>query len=135
MRKLAVWALVVTALLAPVLTAAPAGAAPPPAPAQAWLRLSLHSMTPAVVTSTSTSVTVTGTITNISDRRISQLTARLQLADPVSDGADIPADLAPTAVYSHSDTLFTPLIDSLSPGQSTSFTVHEQLRGPQSLRV
>ncbi|HEX5404224.1 MAG TPA: DUF6049 family protein [Pseudonocardiaceae bacterium] len=136
MRKPAVWALVaaLVALVAPLSTPS-AAAAPAPAPAQHWLRLSIGSMRPSVVTATSTNITLTGRITNISDRGIKQVTARLQLADSLASGADVRSALNPTATYGHSDTVFTPLIDSLAPGASTTFTVHAPLQGPDSLRV
>ncbi|HEY3749392.1 MAG TPA: DUF6049 family protein [Pseudonocardiaceae bacterium] len=136
MRKPAVWVLVaaLVALVAP-LSAPTAAAAPGPVTTQNWLRLSLGSMQPNVVTASSTSVTMTGRITNISDRSIHQITARLQLADPLTSGAGAEAVLSPTATFNHSDTVFTPLTDSLAPGQSADFTVRAQLQGPDSLRV
>lgn len=139
MRKLAVWVLVAAfvAALAPVVTAGPAAAAPGPAPAAgpAWLRLTLDSLRPTTVTGHTTSVTVTGRITNISDRGLHRLTARLQLGDALAEGTDVRAALRPTASYSHSDTVFRPLTDFLAPGQSRDFTVHEPVTGPESLRI
>jgi hypothetical protein len=140
MRKLAVRALVAAlfALLAPVSLAATASAAPvqPPGTAQqSWLRLSLSSMQPDVVTANDTSVTLMGRITNISDRHIGQITARLQLAEPLADGAQVGTALSPTATYDHSDTVFRPMTGSLAPGQSVDFTVTEPLQGPDSLRI
>jgi hypothetical protein len=137
MRKPAVWALVaaLVALAAPLWSTQLATAAPAPAVTQNWLRLTLGSMRPNVITATSTSVTLTGRITNISDRGIHQITARLQLADSLTNGADVRSALSPTATYNHSDTVFTPLTDSLAPGQSMDFTVHAALQGPESLRV
>ncbi len=142
MRKLAVWTLVAAfaALLAPPVlhpsAAATAAAAPVPAPVQTnWLRLTLDSISPSVVQAGATSVTLTGRITNISDRGIRQLTARLQLGDALGNGADVPTALSPTASYSHSDTVFRPLVASLRPGQGMNFTVREPLQGPDSLRI
>ncbi|HEX3651089.1 MAG TPA: DUF6049 family protein [Pseudonocardiaceae bacterium] len=121
-----------------VLLMPPAGAsaAPPPASTpQQWLRLSMGSPDPAVVTANTKSVTLTGRITNISDRAIDQITARLQVADPLSDGTDVRAALAPTATYTHGDTTFRPLARSLAPGRSTTFHVTEPVDGPDSLRI
>lgn len=136
MRKLAVWALVAgcAALLAPPVPHLAAAATPAPVQTN-WLRMTLNSMTPSVVGANATSVTLTGRITNISDRGIHQLTARLQLGDALGDGADVPAALSPTASYSHSDTVFRPLVAALQPGQSTNFTVREPIKGPDSLRI
>ncbi|HEX9337056.1 MAG TPA: DUF6049 family protein, partial [Pseudonocardiaceae bacterium] len=133
--------------LAVVLTslAAPAIAAPRPTPSaptsptvpvgRDWLRLTLDSQQPRMVTATDTSVTVTGTLTNISDRRIRQITTRLQVGDPVTGTSALRSALSPTANYTHGNTVFTPVPGGLDPGQSVSFTVSADLTGPDSLRV
>lgn len=135
MRKLAVWTLVLalTALLTPLAT--PAAAAVPGQSPASWLRLSLQSMQPSVVTASNTSVTLSGRITNISDRRIRAITARIQVGDSLTSGNDMQAALRPTAAYLHGDTEFTPLTDTLNPGQSIDFSVTQALQGPGSLRI
>jgi hypothetical protein len=132
MRKLAVILLVagLAGLLAP-----PATAAAPVPVNQNWLRLSLASMQPSVVSANDTSITLMGQITNISDRRISHVTARLQLGDPLTRTDSVRSALSPSASYSHSDTVFGPVTDSLAPGGSVHFSVTEPLAGPDSLRI
>jgi hypothetical protein len=137
MRKLAVSLLVLglAVLLAPLTPVESAAAPLPTQGAQPWLRLSLSSMQPGVVSSNDTSVTLMGKITNISDRRIGQITARLQLADPLTSAAGVRPALSPTATYGHSDTVFAPVTGSLAPGGSVDFSVSEPLQGPHSLQV
>jgi hypothetical protein len=137
MRKLAVSLLVVglAVLLAPLTPVDSAAATPPAQATRSWLRLSLASIQPGVVRSNDTSVTLMGRITNISDRHIGRITARLQLAGPLTSAAGVRSALSPTASYDHSDTAFAPVTDSLAPGQSVDFSVSEPLRGPHSLQV
>lgn len=135
MRKLAVTLLVagLAVLLAPFVPTATAAT-----PAQSWLRLSLASMQPSVVTSSDTSVLITGSITNISDRHINQLTVRIQVGAPLTSGDQIPTALASTAAsnYGHGTPEFTPLkTGGLAPGQSAQFSVTEQLQGTDSLNI
>lgn len=122
----------VAALLAP---AAEATAAPPATNAQHWLRLTMGSPDPAVVTAHTRSVTLTGRITNISDRAIGRITARIQVGEPLAQGTDVAAALGTTAAYSHGDTTFSPLAGSLGPGRSVDFRVTEPVTGPDSLRI
>lgn len=135
MRRLAVALLV--AGLAVLSTPVAALAAPPGAPltGRAWLRLTVTSQQPRMITASDTSVTMSGTLTNISDRRIREITARLQAGDAVTDTTGLRAALAPTANYTHGDTVFEPVSDSLAPGQSARFTVSADLTGPNSLRL
>jgi hypothetical protein len=122
--------------LAPTATAAPSPTATPTAPiSKAWLRLVISSQQPRMVTANDTSVTIGATITNISDRPIRQITARIQLGDAVTSATAMHADLSSTASYSHSDTVFTPVHGTLERGQSASFTVRADLQGAQSLRL
>ncbi|HEX5114757.1 MAG TPA: DUF6049 family protein [Pseudonocardiaceae bacterium] len=124
----------VVALLVP--TAADAAAPPPAGNApQQWLRLTIGSPDPAVVTANTTSVRLAGRITNISDRPIAQITARLQVGDALTEGTDPRAALGPSAGYSHGDTTFSPLTGPLAPGRSANFTVTEPVDGPDSLRI
>jgi len=136
MRRLAVALLV--AGLAVLLSPVAALAAPPGAPlaGRTWLRLTVTSQQPRMITASDTSVTMSGTLTNISDRRIRDITARLQVGDAVTSAADLRTALAPTANYTHGDTVFAPVSDTgLAPGQSVSFTVSADLTGPDSLRL
>jgi Family of unknown function (DUF6049) len=124
----------VVALLVP--TAADAASPPPAGNApQQWLRLTIGSPNPAVVTANTSTVRLTGRITNISDRPINQITARLQVGDALRSGTDVRAALGPTAAYSHGDTTFSPLTGTLAPGHSANFTVTEPVQGPDSLGV
>jgi hypothetical protein len=126
-------ALLSAPVLAPTASAAPVVTAVPVA--QTWLRLTLQTLNPRVVGASDTSVTVSGTITNISDRPIRQVTAGLQLDDALTDGTTVRARLSPSANYSHSDTDFTPVIAALAPGASAHFSVSEPLQGQRSLQI
>ncbi|HEX4704679.1 MAG TPA: DUF6049 family protein [Pseudonocardiaceae bacterium] len=141
MRRLAV-ALLVAGLAVLLTSLAPAAIAapnPPPVPtgptANTWVRLTVTSQQPRVVTATDTSVTVTATVSNVSDRRIRLLTARLQVGDAVTSGTALRSALSPTANYIHGNTVFTPKKDTLEPGASVSFTVTANLQGTDSLQV
>ncbi len=131
MRRWAV-ALLVTGLVVLLTSLAPA--APNPI-GRSWLRLVISAQQPSMITANDTSVSINAAITNISDRPIRQITARIQLGDAVTDATGLRADLSATASYSHSATVFTPVHGTLDRGQSASFTVHADLRGPDSLRL
>lgn len=100
-----------------------------------WLRLSVGSLAPRMVTAVDTSVTVTGTITNISDRRISHLKVRLQSGPRVLGDGELRSSLSTTATFDQGITNYEPITDSLVPGQSASFTVSEPLGGAHSLSL
>ncbi|HEY0803650.1 MAG TPA: DUF6049 family protein, partial [Pseudonocardiaceae bacterium] len=135
MRRFAVALLV--AGLAVLLVSWPAVAAPQSTTpvGRGWLEMTLTSQQPRMVTASDTSVTVSGSITNISDRPLRQITARLQVGDPVTSTPALRSALAPTASYSHGDTVFVPIPGTLAQGQSVSFTVSADLQGTHSLRV
>jgi Family of unknown function (DUF6049) len=133
MRRWAV-ALLVTGL-AVLLTPLAATAAQGNPISRSWLRLVISSQQPRLVTANDTSVTISATITNISDRPIRQLTARIELGDAGTSATALRASLGPTASFTHSDTAFTPVHGTLEQGQSASFTVHADLQGAASLRV
>jgi hypothetical protein len=141
MRKFSVALLIagMAMLLTPSAFAAPTRPSPPTGSAapttQTWLRLSLQSLHPRVVSASDTSVTVMGTITNISDRWVRQLTAGLQLDDALTDSTAVRSQLGPATVYGHSNTTFQPLTAGLAPGQSVSFSVGALLQGAHSLRI
>jgi Family of unknown function (DUF6049) len=134
MRRWAV-ALLVTGLAVLLTSLAPIATAAPNPVSRNWLRLVISSEQPRMVTANDTSVTINATITNISDRPIRQLTARIELGDAVTGTTALRASLSPTASYSHSDTVFTPVHGTLERGQSASFTVRADLQGAASLRV
>jgi hypothetical protein len=128
-------ALLVTGLAVLLTSLAPMATAAPNPISRSWLRLVISSEQPRTVTANDTSVTINATITNISDRPIRQITARLELGDAVTGATALRAGLSPTASYTHSDTVFTAVHGTLERGQSASFTVRADLQGAASLRV
>ncbi|WP_084735532.1 DUF6049 family protein [Actinophytocola xinjiangensis] len=131
-------ALITAGLAAPVAgplaTADPIGA--PVAPSgggRELLRLEVDSLSPRLVTAGTTKVTVTGRITNVGDRRVDDIDAKLQRGDPVRADGDLwnlPGRATDTA-----DTPFVEVSESLDPGDSVELSLDAALRGPDSLDV
>lgn len=99
-----------------------------------WLRLDISAMSPQVVDGAANSITLSGTITNTADRQISHLKARLQIGGPLNDDADIQLALDGGVAMDHV-TPFTPVTDTLAPGQRAPLTLVVPLRGANSLDI
>lgn len=121
------------ALSAPLTAAEPAGAQPigqpvPPAGGgQSRLQLTVDKMSPRVVTATTQQVTVTGRVTNTGDRRIEDISVRLQRGEAIeSDRAmrDVRNQPTDTATGEFSD-----ISESLQPGDSANLSVTIPVRG------
>ncbi|GAA2822018.1 DUF6049 family protein [Saccharopolyspora taberi] len=127
-------------LLAAVVAVLMLGAiALPPAasaqPAAQQTLLEVSKITPAVVEGGAPGeVTVTGTLTNTGDRRIDDVEARIQRGNPVSteSAAQQAIRETPSTV---TDPNFTPIIDSLAPGQRLPFELRVPFNGPNSLQI
>lgn len=135
MRRLA--CLVTTGLVVLLVALAPAtasgassiGSGTPPS----RLKITIGSMAPQVVGANDTTVTITGTLTNIGDRGISGLQARLQLGPAATSEADLgsAAAVAPTDYI----TPWTTISGTPQPGQSLSWSLTVPLAGPHSLGI
>ena len=87
-------------------------------------RLDLDAITPRVVTADTTSIRVTGRLTNISDRKVSRIEARLQVGQALSSDDKAHAALT-TSVTTDQASRWSKIADVLDPGQSArvDFTV------------
>jgi hypothetical protein len=116
--------------IAPALPAAADPIGQPVAPGgQELLRLEINTMTPRVVTADTRQVTVTGRITNVGDRRVDGIDAKLQRGEPVETDAEL-RDLANLATDS-ADAPFVEVSESLEPGESAELTVEAAIRGAE----
>ena len=118
----------ILALLVLLLCAPPSGAAPD---AATMLTLRIDNVTPDVVTTSSEpTVTVTATVTNVGDRTVRDVAARLEHGPAVSS----PGALR-TSLYIGGE--FTPVGDfvsvaaQLDRGQTAGFTIRVPLRAPR----
>ena len=130
MRKLAValFAAASVLLSGPVLPAGVALAdqprAPQPTTSQpSWLRLDVNSITPQVIESGNGTVTVNATITNVSNRTISQLVGQLRIGVAATTEAAVAAGIA-GEVVPNSGTSFEKIGDPLQPGQHETVTMN-----------
>lgn len=126
-------ALLASALLA--LSAPHTAAAQPlgqPAPlasgGQSFAQLTVDDMTPRMVTATTQQVTVTGTITNTGDRRIEDLSVRLQRGEAIGSDREM-RELArqPTDTSAGE---FKDVRKTLERGESVDLSVTIPVRGP-----
>jgi hypothetical protein len=113
--------------------AAPAAAEPadgggsPAAPK--FLKLQLDSVTPNTVSTSSDSVLeVTGTITNIGDRVVDDVSVRIQRAPAITTASGLRSTLRLDQVNYDPITPFQDVADRLSPGQRKQFTLRVGIR-------
>lgn len=127
MKRLAATVLSILFLALPALFGAIAQAQEQPR-----LRVDLDQLNPRVVTTTSTSLTIAGRVTNIGDRKISKLGARLQLGSRLATEQQIGDVLAGGKFKDLSATDFVDLeSDTLEAGQSSRLNLTVPL-GPSS---
>lgn len=141
----AVLALVVVSCgLAVFAPAGPAGAAPvsddeagtSTGGIGSFLRLTIDEITPSIVTSGGgADVTVSGTVHNIGDRDLADLSIRLERGDAVADADGLRSSLAVTPVPVSAATAFRPITDELTPGESDTFSVTTQLSAADGLDI
>jgi uncharacterized membrane protein YjfL (UPF0719 family) len=120
--------------LAPALPGVPAAADSIGAPVAAGggrelLRLEVDTMSPRLVTADTRQVTITGRISNVGDRRVDKIDAKLQRGEPVRDDAEL-GKLARLATDS-ADSPFVEVSESLEPGESVDLSVTATLRGSE----
>lgn len=103
-----------------------------------FLKLSVDSVTPTAVSTVSDPVlTVSGTVTNIGDRMVDDVSIRLQRAHPVGEPSELRTALRLDEVNYEIATPFQDIAEQLSPGQRQQFTLSVPLRsvGEPSLRI
>lgn len=109
------------ALLAMPTTAAPAAAGEPGS--TAFLQVRLDSVTPGLVTTTSEpSVTITGTVTNVGDRPVRDVVARLEHAPAVTSSAGLRTNLDGANDQFQAVGEFVDVSGELQRGQAIGFT-------------
>ncbi|MBB5913793.1 hypothetical protein BJY24_002660 [Nocardia transvalensis] len=125
---------VLTAPLAGPATAEPSGSGGSTASSPKFLKLTLDSVTPNTVTTSSDSVlTVTGTLTNIGDRVVDDVSVRLQRASAITNPSGLRSMLDMDQVNYDMVGPFQDVAERLTPGQRKQFTlrvaVREEARG------
>lgn len=103
-----------------------------------FLKLSVDSVTPTAVSTVSDPVlTVSGTVTNIGDRMVDDVSIRLQRARPVGEPSELRTALRLDEVNYEVATPFQDIAEQLSPGRRQQFTLSVPLRstGEPSLRI
>lgn len=99
-------------------------------------KVAIDSVSPSIVTSSSRSVvTVTGTVTNTSDRDLSQLSIRLQRGPRVADAAELRSSLAADAATFDHTGPFVTLDGVLGPGATRPFSLSLRLSGAGGLGI
>ncbi|PRX47700.1 hypothetical protein B0I33_105280 [Prauserella shujinwangii] len=122
MKTLGAFALALVFLVAHALFGAPARAGAQPLDEQ-MLRLDIDRMTPRVVTEHDQTLRVTGSVSNVSDRRISDVIVQLQLGQRQSSERELRGAMAEAPP---TDTPITDWIDlaaELEPGQSARIDI------------
>ena len=104
-----------------------------PADPNARIRLDVTGLTPRTVTAeTPGTVSVSGTITNTGDRRIDQVQVRLQRGDALASEDKLRSVLRDPPSAERASSRWTPVVDSLNPGESRPFQVEAPLQGGAS---
>ncbi|WP_336084594.1 DUF6049 family protein [Nocardia sp. SSK8] len=94
-----------------------------------FLKLTLDAVAPGTVTTTSDSIlTVSGTVTNIGDRDVDDVSVRIQRAAPVSSPSGLRSALRLDQVNYEVTGPFQDVAERLSPGQRKQFSVRIALR-------
>ncbi|MEU8895240.1 DUF6049 family protein [Nocardia sp. NPDC048505] len=97
-----------------------------------FLKLSLDSVSPTTVTTSSDArLTVSGTVTNIGDRVVDDISVRIQRAPAVTTPSDLRYALRLDQINYEVTGPFEDVSERLSPGQRKQFTLSIALRGPE----
>ncbi len=121
-------------LVAGLVAALPLAAAPPPGAAepgeQGFLAVRVDSVSPEVVTTSSEPVvTVAGTVTNIGDRPVRDVVARLERSAPVSTSSELRTRLGGPPDGFEAVGEFITVAAELSRGQAAEFRLSFPIRG------
>lgn len=94
------------------------------------LRLDVTQMNPRTVTSTSNTLNITGTVTNVGDRRISDLQVRLELGEKLGSERQVRSGMSGTPATAASSTKFLDIDPgTLEPGQTGQLNITVHLDG------
>ncbi|MFD4191343.1 DUF6049 family protein [Amycolatopsis thermoflava] len=101
------------------------------------LRLDVAQLNPRVITTNSVTLNVTGTVTNVGDRRISDLQVRLELGERLTTERQVRTAMSGAAAAAASSTDWVDVEPStLDPGQTAQLSVTVRLDGTRgNLRV
>lgn len=125
-------AVALAVLSGPATLAGPAAAQPSGssgASGPEFLKLTLDSVSPNTVTTTSDAVlTVAGTVTNIGDRPVDDISVRVQRAAAVSSGSGLRSTLRLDQVNYDVFGPFQDIAERLTPGQRKQFTLRVGIR-------
>ncbi|HKS48807.1 MAG TPA: DUF6049 family protein [Amycolatopsis sp.] len=131
-----------TRLAALALTVLFAGLSAPPAIAQQngesqRLKLNITQLTPRVINNSATTLTIAGTVTNIGDRRISDLQVRLELGSKLTTERQLRSAMTGAVASPESMSKFVEIQPSvLAPGQTGQLNVTVKLDGSaNNLRI
>jgi hypothetical protein len=122
-NKLSALALALGLVVAQVLLTSPGTAAASSAAEPDRLRLDISSMAPRLVTPHDHTLTISGTVTNVGDRRISDIVARLQVGQRQATEGDLKDTLAEPPRTDSGTSEWTTVSETLNPGESTAFTI------------
>jgi uncharacterized protein DUF6049 len=104
-----------------------------------WLRMDVDQLIPRAITAgMPNSVRVTGKITNVStDRKITEIDLRLERGNPLASEDEVRVALREPVQSELVQPRFTPISESLDPGQSQAFDLTVPLTGdgPTSLEI
>ncbi|MEO6088043.1 MAG: DUF6049 family protein, partial [Umezawaea sp.] len=104
-----------------------------------WLRMDVEQLIPRAITAgMPNSVRVTGKITNVStDRKITEIDLRLERGNPLASEDEVRVALREPVQSELVQPRFTPISESLDPGQSQAFDLTVPLTGdgPTSLEI
>lgn len=127
-KKLGAFALALVFLIAGTLLGPPGHAsAQPPVRSPEWLRLDIERMTPRLATPGEDKLHITGSVTNVGDRRISDIVARLQVGQRQSTEAELEATLTDAPATDAGASGWVELANTLEPGRSAELSIEVPL--------
>lgn len=88
-----------------------------------WLRLDITGMDPRLATTDDATLTISGTVTNTSDRTISDLVARVQTGERQTSESELASTLASPPPTDVGTSEWVGIADTLGPGQSAPVSI------------
>lgn len=128
MKKLGAFALALVFLIGNALLGASGQAAAQPAVrSPEWLRLDIERMTPRLATPDEDTLRVTGSVTNVGDRRISDIVARLQIGQRQGTERQLRSTLTGSPATDAGASEWSEVATTLEPGQSAELSIEVPL--------
>lgn len=109
--------------MAMLTASAPAGAQPDGSATTRFLDLSIDSITPTIGSTTNNRVSVTGTVSNVGDRRVSDISVRLQRGPSLNTTDELRSSLLRDQAAFDTVGPFIDISQALMPGESSTFTL------------